>query len=160
MTLDLRNNTFEGKVPPALCEKTGDGPVDLSELSVDCEEVECSCCSPSCFPKALLGMLTSESADIDLDDLKYWKPKPHMSNTLSRSYPNQAIDWYVHEDTHKSPNVNHLKRITLAMFYYATSGINWINQKGFLRPINECDWDGITCVDGNVTQIIIGTFSF
>jgi hypothetical protein len=39
-----------------------------------------------------------------------------------------------------------------ALSYAPTSGIRW------LSAANECDWQGITCVDGQVTWIDIGTY--
>ncbi len=159
VTLDLRKNTFEGRVPDELCEKTGKGMVDLSDLSVDCGEVECSCCSPTCFPRPLMTMLTNGPAAMDSDDLTYWKPKAQTLTTSSRSFPNQALDWFVHTDQGNGPGVNARQRITLALLYYATNGTNWIDQKKFLTSISECDWDGIKCDNGIVEEIIIGTFS-
>jgi len=45
-------------------------------------------------------------------------------------------------------------RWVLASFYYGLNGDDWFSNKGWLSSKNnECDWYGVTCLDGAVTQI-------
>lgn len=46
--LTLQGNDLVGSISPEICALRGDGPTDLQELSVDCDEVFCSCCT-ECF---------------------------------------------------------------------------------------------------------------
>jgi hypothetical protein len=44
-TLELHTNDLTGSVPEALCARRGDGWSDLKVLTVDLDEVTCTCCS-------------------------------------------------------------------------------------------------------------------
>jgi hypothetical protein len=50
-------------------------------------------------------------------------------------------------------------RYALATFYFSTGGDNWIVNTGWLSVAGECDSFGITCVDGKITSITMGTFA-
>jgi hypothetical protein len=73
-----------------------------------------------------------------------------------------AVRWILNEDPLQIdpctyPTVE--QRYALATFYFSTSGDNWIVNTGWLSVAGECDWFGITCVDGKVTANIMGTFA-
>jgi len=46
-SLNLTSNLFTGEVPETICSLPDS---QLKEVLVDCDEVECSCCNPSCEP--------------------------------------------------------------------------------------------------------------
>eukprot|EP00560_Eucampia_antarctica_P007520 CAMPEP_0197827528 /NCGR_PEP_ID=MMETSP1437-20131217/4268_1 /TAXON_ID=49252 ORGANISM="Eucampia antarctica, Strain CCMP1452" /NCGR_SAMPLE_ID=MMETSP1437 /ASSEMBLY_ACC=CAM_ASM_001096 /LENGTH=908 /DNA_ID=CAMNT_0043428387 /DNA_START=183 /DNA_END=2909 /DNA_ORIENTATION=+ len=156
--LNLVGNLFEGEVPDEICKKTGPLVSDLLGLQVSCDSVRCTCCFPSCFPSDLLETLTELPAQMDPDLLTYWKPKPELTTWAGedRSAQNKAISWYHYDDPRSSAGnvTNPTQRIVLALLYYATTmEDNWTNSFNFLSSDDECNWTGITCVSGNVTEI-------
>lgn len=51
------------------------------------------------------------------------------------------------------------QRYGLATMYFSTTGANWINQQNWLSATSECNWFGITCLDGNLaTNITLSKF--
>lgn len=44
-TLELEGNELEGSISDELCSRRGDGIAQLNELTVDCPEVTCTCCT-------------------------------------------------------------------------------------------------------------------
>jgi Leucine-rich repeat (LRR) protein len=64
-----------------------------------------------------------------------------------------ALVWLYNSVT-KLPDRRILLRWILASFYFGLNGDDWFNKKGWLSANNnECDWHGIMCLDGVVTQI-------
>jgi hypothetical protein len=48
------------------------------------------------------------------------------------------------------------QRYGLATFYFSTNGVDWTQDTGWLGNSQECDWFGITCVDGiNLTDLLL-----
>ena len=43
----------------------------------------------------------------------------------------------------------------LAAFYYATGGDGWYNSAGWLVTNTPCDWNGITCDGGHVSELVM-----
>jgi hypothetical protein len=54
------------------------------------------------------------------------------------------------------------KKQALRLLYQATNGDDWINNDNWLTNNDPCDpnepWYGITCMNGEVTEIRIGKF--
>lgn len=89
----------------------------------------------------------------------------------------KATAWLLNEDSFQTcpDNDKLLQRWTMAVLYYSTGGDAWfqcsatgtdncgnenpfVGQDRFLSGSNECEWAGIACVDGCVTDIEFGTF--
>jgi hypothetical protein len=85
-----------------------------------------------------------------------------------------ATEWILNEDEAVicPDNDKFLQRWVLAVIYYSTGGDEWIQcsanpdanvtcgslephlgESAFLSSGSECEWAGITCVDGCVTEI-------
>jgi hypothetical protein len=47
------------------------------------------------------------------------------------------------------------QRYGLATFYFSTNGESWIEDTGWLGPLGECDWFGVTCQDGTFTTDLL-----
>jgi hypothetical protein len=48
------------------------------------------------------------------------------------------------------------QRYGLATFYFSTNGEAWTQDTGWLGNAGECDWFGVTCVDGiNITDLLL-----
>ncbi len=43
----------------------------------------------------------------------------------------------------------------LVALYNSTEGANWTNNTGWLQTNTPCDWYGVNCADGHVTQLIL-----
>lgn len=53
------------------------------------------------------------------------------------------------------------QRYALATLYYSTNGNSWKNNEGWLEPVDECTWAGVTCDDFNVvTELKLGKFAW
>jgi hypothetical protein len=49
--LELDENDLTGEISAATCARRGDGRAELNELTADCPEVTCECCTnDSCNP--------------------------------------------------------------------------------------------------------------
>ncbi len=46
--------------------------------------------------------------------------------------------------------------LVLVALYNSTNGDDWVNNTGWLTDTPFCDWYGITCENGNITQIDLG----
>lgn len=90
-----------------------------------------------------------------------------------------ATDWLLNDDGLRlCPNEEKiLQRWVLAVIYFSTNGDAWFRCSGnqaaqdlcgfeepfpgrqrFLSAVNECEWAGISCIDGCVTEIEFGKF--
>ena len=90
-----------------------------------------------------------------------------------------ATTWIIEQDEFQAcPDyVKLVQRWTLAVMYYATNGDEWFQcsanpnstdlcgiqspfegEERFLSNNSECEWAGITCIDGCVTEIEYGTY--
>jgi hypothetical protein len=86
----------------------------------------------------------------------------------------EALKWLMVTDGKEicADDENLIQRFVLALLYYSTAGdTSWnkcsqnptkapcpAGQERFLSSADECSWDGITCVDGKVTNINLGRF--
>lgn len=43
--LELDENQLTGEISDTICARRGDGRTQLNELTVDCDEVVCDCCT-------------------------------------------------------------------------------------------------------------------
>jgi len=93
------------------------------------------------------------------------------SHHLLPRYPNifpyqeAVIHWFLNEDERNvcvdDEPVAVFQRYALANIYFAMNGPNWttfsssdrINVTHFLSPSSECNWEGVTCEDGLITQL-------
>ena len=74
-----------------------------------------------------------------------------LSDNESPQYA--ALIW-LYNSENKLSNKRIVLRWVLASFYFGLDGDNWFTNKGWLSANNnECNWFGITCLDGAVTQI-------
>ena len=48
------------------------------------------------------------------------------------------------------------QRYGLITMYYSTKGDDWTDNAGWLGEQNECQWLGITCSGGKVTDLELG----
>ena len=65
-----------------------------------------------------------------------------------------ALVWLYNSADDTLSNEQTVLRWILASFYYGLNGDNWLRKKGWLSTNNsECDWFGISCVDGLISQI-------
>jgi hypothetical protein len=77
-----------------------------------------------------------------------------------------ALRWLANEDTavldlDSTPTVILVERYVLAVFYYATSGGGWRDQRNFLSASSLCEWNneegGVDCDgDGLVVSLFLG----
>ena len=134
--LNFTNNLFTGEIPNSICEATGSGLMDLKFLEVDCEKVQCTCCSPSCFDNDAVEEISLLS---NTDDVIFWKNP--------RTPQNLAMSWYSYDDTSDYQNSASfsIQRFALAVFFFASNGAQWTSSKGFLSGDDECSWEGIIC---------------
>jgi len=153
--LALVNNSFGGNVPDAICKNTGIRYNELKDLSVNCSDVECTCCNPSCFPSDLIQKLVDGPAKMKKEHLEYWKATKDPTWTGSpRTAQNKAISWFVDDQKNRTAIENPTQRVVLATLYYATKGDSWKYNSTFLTDDDECNWFGIICnTEKNVTEI-------
>ena len=56
--------------------------------------------------------------------------------------------------------VPQIEREALVALYNSTDGVNWKDNTGWLGEVGtECDWFGVTCTSGVVTQLSLGANS-
>jgi hypothetical protein len=124
----------------------------------------------------ILGAATDSIVNLPDDD---------DDEKVSITAQGQATEWLLNEDEyHVCPDDGKLiQRWTLAVMYFATGGDEWfqcrrggssaattttttdrcgsnapfVGRERFLSATNECEWAGIFCMDGCVTEIEFGT---
>jgi len=89
----------------------------------------------------IFSVISSVSASEDLIDIQ------------NKRY--EAICWLIYDDTKqlKAADPFLIQRYVLALFYLSTNGNNWFSNTGFMTASNECNWGGVACVDGYVTEL-------
>jgi hypothetical protein len=83
---------------------------------------------------------------------------------------NSAIQWVLDQDLIQlcpEDSLDIIQRYVLALFYYSLNGGNWTTCGGrvgsdceglpFLSENSVCDWHYVTCTDGTIVQIDMGT---
>ena len=125
-SLYLRNNPLTGTMPEEVCA------LNLENLEVNCDEVDCNCCTnPGCIPidDPLLSLLISVSPD----------GGAALRDENSPQYA--ALEWL------RSPLNNAflsderlIQRYALAVIYYATAGEQWSSSFLWLTSADECIW--------------------
>jgi hypothetical protein len=90
----------------------------------------------------------------------------------------QATEWLINEDSYQicPDNPKIIQRWSMAVMYFSTGGDDWFQcsaggadncgrqnpfRRGadrFLAASNECEWAGIACYKGCVTEIVFGTY--
>jgi len=152
-SLNLVNNSFVGHVADEICVKTGEGFGDLQRVSVNCENVTCTCCNPSCFPSNLVKNLTEKPTMMEKEHLDYSSAEDTTWTGEGRTAQNKAISWFFYDQGNWASFENPTQRVVLATLYYATTGENWTNNS-FLKDTDECSWFGIKCnQEGSVVEI-------
>ena len=108
-------------------------------------------CKNICDDKPLLSS-TKRSVDI-FSVISSISTSEDLINIENKRY--EAICWLIYDDIKqlKATDPFLIQRYVLALFYLSTNGNNWRSTFGFMTASNECDWGGITCVDGYVTEL-------
>lgn len=116
--------------------------MNLKFLDVDCEKVQCTCCSPSCFDDEVIEKVSLLSST---DDVIFWKNP--------RTPQNVAMSWYTYDDTlgYQNSESFSIQRFSLAVFFFASNGAQWTSLQGFLSGEKECSWGGIVCDESSQT---------
>lgn len=99
--------------------------------------------------------------------LAYPPPLLHADTGATTTPEQQAVTWLI-EDSYTEQRVPLFdtirlsQRYALATIWYATGGSGWLFVDGgveWLHPdASECQWDGIECVNGLVTQLQLDDF--
>ena len=80
-------------------------------------------------------------------------PRSQAALSDNGSPQHDALVWLYNSEIQLSDE-RILLRWILASFYYGLNGDDWFSNKGWLSSKNnECDWYGVTCLEGAVTQI-------
>jgi hypothetical protein len=75
----------------------------------------------------------------------------------------QALEWIVFNDDRKLKDTgsNLIQRYTLALLAFQLDFEAWeISKQFWLSETDVCEWYGVTCLDGTVTEISLGEFHF
>ena len=126
-----------------------DGIVISYEQNVDHRLI--GSCKNICDDKPLLSS-TKRSVEI-FSVISSISTSEDLINIENERY--KAICWLIYDDIKqlKATDPFLIQRYVLALFYLSTNGNNWHSTFGFMTASNECDWGGIICVDGYVTEL-------
>jgi len=131
--LYFQENLLTGVVPEGMCNLPS-----LTKLQVDCAEVNCTCCSPSCIiePRPLEEYLTllTEVSSVDGGAALQEEGSPQRL----------ALEWIATDDISHAASPDNdtiYSRYALATFYYAMDGENWEESDGWLSNQPLCDWN-------------------
>ena len=108
-------------------------------------------CKKLCERKPLLSS-TRRSVDI-FSVISSVSTSEDLIDIHNKKY--EAICWLIFDDT-KHLEVTDpflIQRYVLALFYLSTNGNNWYNSFGYMSASNECNWGGVACLDGFVTEL-------
>lgn len=102
--------------------------------------------SPSFSPTYISDVVLNAAAEISGWDAFNQTNSPQM----------KAVGWI---STHDEQPVDDLfaQRYALAVFFFSTNGLNWMNPQSWLDPtLHECDWsEGISCFTGGSNNYIV-----
>ena len=70
------------------------------------------------------------------------------TNSLDPTQDEEGVDFLSHISSNPKEELKALQAI-----YNATNGANWNRNDGWLSDNSHCDWYGIICVDGNLSEI-------
>ena len=81
---------------------------------------------------------------------------PYSEGSLAdeQSAPHKAFEW-IYLNPVPVSDERLVQRWALATFYLATNGDAWINNKGWMSSLNECEWFGVACIDDDVSKLIL-----
>ena len=65
----------------------------------------------------------------------------------------RAFRWIYDGDATGLPDRRLVQRWVLALFYYGTNGDEWIVRDGWMGAGNECDWHGVSCLEGVLSKL-------
>ena len=84
-----------------------------------------------------------------------------IRNTTQLSIQDKALLWLKGQNMTQIDQCDHysiLQKYVLAILYYSTNGVNWVQQGNFMSNKSVCYWKGVFCNEGEpiATQLIIG----
>ena len=153
-------NALSGAMPSSVCAVRAE--TESTFLGTDClgpqPEVFCSCCD--CCEAPCYGDFRVSAAD-HLDG---------MGIDLQGRYQRQALAWLESDEGLQSYSSYQIQqRFALATLYFATYSVasvftnaefgegeripGWTDSTGWVGAGTECDWFGVTCIDGIVTEL-------
>ena len=112
------------------------------------------------FDVDLMMALQIDAGDEELETVMALRETPQF----------QAANWIVNEDARElqSDDTSLIQRYVLAILYFATQGHRWdcwlmpngkehfFMNRTFLDENDECEWLGVTCLDGNLYELYLG----
>ena len=135
----MQQTKLSGSIPASICSLRSNS---LLSFQVDCNEVQCSCCT-NCAGAQKLNDVESVVQSISF---RNYNVAGHEKQIRA-----QAMDWIQHVDTLDIPvkSRRFADRYALVVFYYSTNGIYWTDgQNTWLHATkNHCTWKGVTCND-------------
>jgi len=117
-------------------------------------------------PSVVTGAPTTEQANAMVNFVTSIKlSDTAIGHPLSAEIPEEAAIIWLLENTNlsvgnPSSEFRLRQKYALLVLYYATNGVSWTNNVGWLDPnTDECDWNGITTcdrvfVDGNPENVV------
>ena len=118
-------NSFVGSVPNEICQ------LDLDTLIVDCDSVDCDCCTGCEItpPIPLYELLVA--AYPDGEDALQDPSSPQSA----------AFEWMLSSaNSGVTSNRRLMQRYALATLYYSTQGSIWETSTNWLSSNHECTW--------------------
>jgi Leucine-rich repeat (LRR) protein len=150
-TLQTHGNSLSGSMPDQICALQISGNGELDSLTTDCLEPSpavdcacCTCCKQTCDGKSIV-------------DLKIILEAKKISH--EEDYQVSAFEWLENDPRLQSyPDWKALQRYSLACLYFATNAAlskspNWKKKENWLTSKNECEWQGIECLDGVLSSL-------
>lgn len=101
------------------------------------------------FNIAISGMISSGIVTVSLDTGKVTDLAGNSNNASTSADNNVAYLLFCSTIT----QIPQIECQALEAFYKSTNGDSWTNKTGWLQTNTPCNWYGITCSSGNVTQI-------
>ena len=80
-------------------------------------------------------------------------PYSKMAIADQNSTQSRALGWLFSSDPRELSDLRLVQRWALASFYYATNGNGWVDKLGWMEPRDECEWYGVTCIDGVICKL-------
>ncbi|KAL7540992.1 hypothetical protein ACHAXR_010546 [Thalassiosira sp. AJA248-18] len=74
-----------------------------------------------------------------------------FTDILSPQY--NAFEWVYNSDASGLNDSRLVQRWVLASFYYGASGDEWVVKNGWMESGDECQWYGVSCLDGVVSKL-------
>jgi hypothetical protein len=141
--------------------KSSKAKVDCAKMKKTPKNGKATDVIDDCNDEALLASAAYSCDSTDGRYLNIINAVAWISRFVTPGLPQaKALSWLLNVDTDTNACDgfhNIYQRYSLAVFFFSTIGSDWADNTSWLGQQDECSWYGVTCTNGFVTSLFMGT---